>query len=72
MDFRLCLAWGIRFGWHEAICTSEVHCTAAEIRSPIAFGGIIEEIKYDSLLGRLYEVEEHGQAWHGRSFDSEG
>ena len=35
--------WGVGLGLEEAVCATEMHCAAAEIRSPCAFGGVVQK-----------------------------
>ena len=62
---RLRGAWTGGFRWHEAVCASEMHGSAAEICSPGAFGRVIKECEEVCFFGRRDEVIIDCQAWYG-------
>ena len=64
-DLRLRGTCNRGFRGHEAVCASEMHGSAAQIRSPGATGGVIKECEEACLFVRRDEVMIDCQAWYG-------
>ena len=55
-DLRLRGAWTGDFRGHQAVCTSKMHGSAAEICSPGAYGRVVEKCEEACFFGGSDEV----------------